>query len=425
MHLPLNPNVAQLKPSATLAMNEKSAWLEEQGKKVYRLGFGQSPFPVPHIVVKALQENAHQKAYLPVKGLYPLRQAAAQYLNYHLRLNRQAENIFIGPGSKELLYLLQVTYQADLLLPRPSWVTYQPQAQINKNEVIWIPTTEKNAWCITSSKLEDACKKNPDSPKLLLLNYPNNPTGVTYSPEHLQELAKVAKKYKLLILADEIYGELHHEGQHKSIAKYYPEGTIVSTGLSKWCGAGGWRLGLFYFPPEYRWLLDSMSVVASETFSAVSAPIQYAAIVAYSESEELANYLHHTRRILNAVGQYVSTQLHKAHLSHPISQGGFYIYPNFTYYQKKLHAHYMNDSITLCNTLLEDTGVALLAGSHFGSPDEQLVARLSYVNFDGEQALDLAQNDFKAMMLSDSFVKIACPDLVAAIARIVDWVKQL
>lgn len=90
-------------------------------------------------------------------------------------------------------------------------------------------------------------------------------------------MAEVARKYRVLVISDEIYSELHHTGEHLSISRHYPEGTIVSGGLSKWCGAGGWRMGFWLFPPSMRWLRKSMLVMASETYTSVASPIQYAA----------------------------------------------------------------------------------------------------------------------------------------------------
>jgi len=97
------------------------------------------------------------------------------------------------------------------------------------------------------------------------------------SLRELEELAAVARRFGVILLSDEIYGQLHHQGAHVSVARFYPEGTIISSGLSKWCGAGGWRLGTFTFPGELRWLLDAMASVASETYTSTCAPIQYAA----------------------------------------------------------------------------------------------------------------------------------------------------
>ena len=116
------------------------------------------------------------------------------------------------------------------------------------------------------------------SQKLLILNYPNNPTGLTYGATALAALATVCRAHNIVVISDEIYGRVNHSDTHHSIAQYYPEGTIVCSGLSKWAGAGGWRLGYAVFPPDLRPLLNATKSVASETFTSVSAPIQYAAI---------------------------------------------------------------------------------------------------------------------------------------------------
>ncbi|MBZ0201084.1 MAG: aminotransferase class I/II-fold pyridoxal phosphate-dependent enzyme, partial [Ignavibacteriaceae bacterium] len=266
----LNLNVRGLPQSATLAINELSNKLKQEGKKIYKLGLGQSPFPVPQPVVDELKVNAHQKDYLPVKGLMRLREAVAEY---HCRVNgacHNAEDVLIGPGSKELMFLLQYVYYGDLVIPTPSWVSYAPQALIIGKQVRWLKTKPENNWVLTAEELESQCKSDPEKPRILIINYPSNPTGLTYQNGELKELARVAKKYKVILLSDEIYGELHHKGKHISISRYYPEGTIISSGLSKWCGAGGWRLGTFTFPTSMRWLLDAMAVMASETFTSTS-----------------------------------------------------------------------------------------------------------------------------------------------------------
>ena len=113
---------------------------------------------------------------------------------------------------------------------------------------------------------------------MLILNSPNNPTGQVC--ENLEEISNVVNKYNLIILSDEIYSELTFTNNYKSISNFCPEKTIISTGLSKWCGAGGWRLGYFIVPEGLNNIKKIINVLASETFSAVSAPIQYAAIKA-------------------------------------------------------------------------------------------------------------------------------------------------
>ena len=131
-HFPvnLNLNVRGLEKSATLAINEKSRQMIREGREVFRLGLGQSPFPVPDEVVEALRRNAHQKDYLPVKGLYELREAIASFnLRMH-KVDDSPDDVIIGPGSKELIFILQLVYYGDLIIPTPSWVSYAPQAKI-------------------------------------------------------------------------------------------------------------------------------------------------------------------------------------------------------------------------------------------------------------------------------------------------------
>ena len=194
----LNLNVRGLTPSASLAINELSAELIAAGRDVIKLGLGQSPFPVPRPVVEALKENAHQKDYLAVKGLAALREAVANYreavANYHARkhsIRRTAADVLVGPGSKELMFLIQLVYYGDLCIPTPSWVSYEPQARIIGRNVHWLRTAPEHNWGLMPDELEELCRDDPDRPRLVIINYPNNPTGYTYSVDKLRQLAEV------------------------------------------------------------------------------------------------------------------------------------------------------------------------------------------------------------------------------------------
>jgi aspartate aminotransferase len=419
MHI--NLAVRGLRPSATLAINERSNALREAGRTVYKLGLGQSPFPVPQVVVEALRAAAHQKDYLPVKGLGELRRTVAEYLDRRHHVPRTAEDVLVGPGSKELMYILQLVYYGELVIPRPSWVSYAPQARIAGRNVNWIATRREDDWHLTADLLEEACADDPTRPRLVILNYPANPTGVTYTGDDLKRLARVARAHRLLLLSDEIYGELHHQGRHVSIARYYPEGTIVSTGLSKWCGAGGWRLGVFVFPPTLRWLLDAMAVVASETYTSTSAPIQFAAVRAFQGGLDLEQYLHDSRRILRALGRTVAARLATAGVTAPAPQGAFYLFPDFGGHADALRDRGIRTSRELCARMLDETGVALLPGSDFGLPDEDLVARLSYVDFDGAAALSAVRHRPADQPLDEAFLHQTCGRVLAAVDALADW----
>jgi len=421
----INLNVRGIQPSATLRINELSNQLRAEGRDIVKLGLGQSPFPVPERVVDALREHAHEKDYLPVKGLKALREAIAGYINRSERMRCTWEDVLIGPGSKELLFMLQLAYYGDLLIPRPSWVSYAPQARIIGRSVHWLPTHAENNWQLTAEELDIICRDDPSRPRILILNYPSNPTGCTYTDDQLLAIANVARKYKLILLSDEIYGEVHFEGKHKSIARYYPEGTIISTGLSKWAGAGGWRLGTFIFPPELRPLQDAMAIIASETYTATSAPIQHAAITAFTGGDDLEEYLKQSRRVLKAVGEYLHRRLMSMGAVVQKPEGAFYLFPDFSGFRDALARRDIKTSQALCQSLLEDTGVAILPPSAFGFAPDHLAARLAFVDFDGAEALKLAGEAYADCELEDDFVNQACPRLVKAMDRMEQWLTGL
>lgn len=416
----LNLRVRGLKKSATLAINERVAALRKEGKKIYSFGLGQSPFPVPACVVNELKKNAHQKDYLPVQGLTQLCEAVAEF---HQRIDTipiKAENVIIGPGSKELMFLLQLCFYGDTLLTAPCWVSYEPQAQIIGKNIHYLQTSFENNWQLSANELEDFCKDDPTKARLIILNYPSNPCSTSYSRENLRKIAEVARKYKIIILSDEIYGLVNHRGEHFSIANYYPEGTIISSGLSKWCGAGGWRLGTFAFPDELKWLKDALTVVASETFTSVSAPIQHASVLAFKGNDEIEKYLHHSRRILKALGDWIVKALRNAGVKLQDTEGAFYILPDFSEHKEKFKQRGIHTSKQLCETILLETGVASLPGSSFGLANSDLFLRMSYVDFNGEKALEGSMQE--SQDLDEVFLNQYCPNVLEGIRKLVEWI---
>jgi aspartate aminotransferase len=416
----LNANVLGLQPSATLAINEHSNQLIAEGRQIFKLGLGQSPFPVPRVVVDALRAAAPEKDYLPVRGLRPLRDTFAEFLQRRHGIERARRQVLVGPGSKELIFITQLAYAGELLVPSPSWVSYAPQARIIGRRVTWLPTDLAHDWKLLPDTLDAHCRANPGLPRLLILNYPNNPTGVSCSDAELAALADVARRHEVLVISDEIYADLDHRGRTASIAHHYPEGTVVSTGLSKWCGAGGWRLGLFSFPAELEWLCAAMAVIASETFTSVSTPVQYAAIRAFEGGPELDEDLLQCRSILRVLGRHCDALLREAGCGLPSLDGAFYLFPDFGAHRERLAARGVVDSPSLAARLLDDTGVASLPGDAFGRPREELTLRLSYVNFDGGAALQAAAG---GAPIDIDFVRRHCPGTVEAFERIAGWLS--
>ena len=399
--------IGKLKPSATLAINEESDKLIKTGKKVYKFGFGQSPFPVPNSVVEALKKNASKNSYLSMQGLKELRSVIAKYLNKNNNNDFKSEDIIIGPGTKELMFLTQIIFNGEVILPAPSWVSYQPQAFIAKNKVHWIQTSSSSNWFPTAEQIENKIKSIKGQNSILFLNSPNNPSGTVC--KNLREIAEVAKKHKLVILADEIYSQLTFEGHYKSISNYYPEGTIVSSGLSKWCGAGGWRLGFFAIPNQLQDLKNSLKILCSESFSSVSAPIQYAAIEAYTSDQSI--YLKNVKKILSFVGNYVYENLNSNVINIAKPEGGFYLFPEFTNTK-------FSSSSEMCRDILGKTGVALLPGSDFGIEQNKMLARLSYTDFNG---VDFLKNTSGGKKLDNDDLKKYAPNVVNGVSMLKSW----
>ena len=403
--------VKNLKPSSTLKINEVSRELESKGEKIFKFGFGQSPFEVPQDIVNVLRNNAFQNKYLPMQGLKELREAVAKYTSNKKDYKYNSENVIIGPGSKELMFLLQVLFEGDIILPAPSWVSYAPQAILGRNKIQSIQTTRENNWFPTGAEIEQVILKDQNKNYLLFLNSPNNPSGQVC--ENLEEISQVAKKYNLIILSDEIYSELSFKEGFKSISNFCPEKTIISTGLSKWCGAGGWRLGYFIIPDTLKNLRDSINVLASETFSSVSAPIQYAAITAYSK--DYSKYINDSKNILKAVGNYVYENLKSNKVIINKSQGGFYLMPEFS--NKSF-----STSSEMCDNLLKETGVALLPGSDFGFDKKRMLARLSFTDFNGQDFMKNIQGEKK--IDNDLILKFA-PKVVEGVDKLKKWSESI
>ena len=403
--------VKNLKPSSTLKINEVSRELESKGEKIFKFGFGQSPFEVPQDVVNELRNNAFQNKYLPMQGLKELREAVAKYTSTKKDYKYNSENVIIGPGSKELMFLLQVLFEGDIILPAPSWVSYAPQAILGRNKIQSIQTTRENNWFPTGEEIEKVILKDQNKNYLLFLNSPNNPSGQVC--ENLEEISQIAKKYNLIILSDEIYSELSFKEGFKSISNFCPEKTIISTGLSKWCGAGGWRLGYFIIPNTLKNLKDSINVLASETFSSVSAPIQYAAITAYSTDH--SKYVNDSKNILNAVGNYVYENLKSNKVIINKSQGGFYLMPEFS--NKSF-----STSSEMCDNLLKETGVALLPGSDFGFDKKRMLARLSFTDFNGQDFMKNIQSEKK---INDDLILKFAPNVVEGVDKLKKWSESI
>ncbi len=420
--------IKQSQESETLLIHELSRVKADQGEDIIKFGFGQSPFLPINSAIESLKNRVNHKEYVSVQGIEALRDAVAKFHNHYDKLNIQADNILVAPGSKILIYAIIASFDdADVFLITPSWVSYEPQANLAKLPVTRIQTHFENRWRITPTELERACERreNKDRPIVMVFNYPGNPDGLTYTAAELEAITVVFRKYNILVISDEIYGLLNHQGNHVSLARFYPEGTIVTTGLSKWCGAGGWRLGVALLPTTIEEKFKKTMIgIASETYSCAATPVQYAAIDAYQIGPNVEQYLAHQRRILSLAGTYVWKTLSEAGIRVHPSEGGFYLTLDFEPFRHVLKANNIETSQDVCGSLIDTKGVAMLPGSVFGYDEDVLTTRLCFVDFDGVAAMKASEAVGLETALPENFLKMYCPNVIEGSKRIAEWVKM-
>jgi len=424
------PDIRKLKPSATLAINELVIKKRERGEKIYHMGFGESPFPVQERVKKALCQNADKKYYAPTQGYISLRKQIVLFYKEVLNLKFKAKQVIVALGSKSLIFHSISALDGSLLLPTPSWVSYQHQAYLTHKKVIYIQTSPQSSYLLTPSLLLASIEKTHldlSRQKILLLNYPCNPTGQSYSKKQLQDLVPILRKNNIIVISDEIYSLISYNNQrHHSIAEFYPEGTIITGGFSKDRSLGGYRLGVLLLPKRNDDVKRSILSIISEIWSSASSPIQYAAIEAYRPDEEMLGHIGTCTRIHQMMTNYVYERLKGAGISCLPPKGGFYLFPDWNDKKRALEKLKITTSKKLAKFLLKNYNVATLPGSEFGLPRKHLSLRLSTVDYDGRLVLD----EFKQKSLDIDknkvdFIHKFAPNLVEACDLLTEFTVSL
>lgn len=418
----INKNILALKPSATLEINQKVKELKNKGKTVFHLGFGQSPFSVHKSIVKDLQKYATVNTYLPTLGLPELINQIGVFLKEHQGITDTDRAVYIGPGSKELLYQTILLLDGTFLIPKGSWVSYGPQIQAKGSCFKILSTDFENDFKLKATDLDAFCKIDTSKQKTLILNSPNNPTGAVYTAQELKEIAVICKKHGVIVLSDEIYSQLNFNANYSpSICAYYPEKTIVFGGLSKVFSAGGYRLGFMSLPKEFNYLETSFKALFSETFSCVSSPTQYAAIKAFKMDVKLQLYIKQQSEILKNIAVFVKTELELAQISCTKTQGGFYMMIGFEKYKKQLKKLGFLTSKQLADYLLDTYGVALLPASDFYFNKDEFWFRLAFVDFNEKKTL---KKDSQ-LNVDKSFIKKNCPNVFYGVEKLKEFAFTL
>lgn len=418
MSFAIRDAIAALPMSATLAANQAAAQRRAAGKRVLHMGFGQSPFPVHSLLAEALCESAGSNLYEHVAGVGELRAAASDYFSAAFGFDAEEYDVIVAPGSKFVLYALQMAIAGDVLLPVPSWVSYAPQAAMLGDRVVPVRATLSDAgYRLDPQRLGAAlaeARNNGANPTKLIINSPNNPTGLNMSAGDRAELAAYCERERLFLISDEIYGLVSFDAAHKSIAADYGM-TAVTTGLSKHLSLGGWRIGFGFVPRRVPGLFEAVCAIASETWSSVSAPVQRAAIVAVSGDKQLERFIAEGASIHASVARYVAAALRNTAVDCPAPAGAFYLWPDFAPLRDALRVAGIEDSATLAQRLLENYDVLPLPGTGFGADPADLCLRLSVCDYDGAEALGAYRKAQPGQVAIDAFA----PRVVEATAALV------
>ncbi|MFD5318597.1 pyridoxal phosphate-dependent aminotransferase [Streptomyces sp. NPDC127098] len=367
--------------SATLAIDEAVQARRAAGHDVLHLGFGEAGLPVPPGLAEVLADAHTSNGYGPVAGSRRARTAAAGWFARR-GLPTEPDQVLFAPGSKPLLFALLAAIGGDVVLPRPAWVSYAAQAALLGRRVLSVPVPAEAGGIPDPERLAAELGRAAVAgarPGVLVLTVPDNPTGTVAPAEQVEAVCRIAERHGLAVVSDEIYAELSHGGAVPSPARYLPERTVVTTGLSKSLALGGWRIGFARLPAGGwgRRLRQELTGVASEIWSSLAAPMQAVAAHALDEPPEITAHVAASRRLHGRVAREAHNLLLLAGADCRRPQAGFYLYPDFAPVRGALSARGITTGGGLAAALLDRHGVATLPGSAFGEPDTALTLRIA------------------------------------------------
>lgn len=332
------------------------------------LGVGEPDFDTPwHIREEGIYSLEHGRTYYTSNaGLKELKQEICNYLRRKNHLNYEEKQILVTVGGSEAIdaaLRAMVDPGDEVLIPEPCYVSYLPCTQLTYAVPVPIPLQEKNEFQLTGAEVEANCT---DKTKVLILPFPNNPTGAVLSRENLADIAKVCVEHDLFVISDEIYSELTYGDQkHISIAEFpgMAERTVVINGFSKAYAMTGWRLGYAAGPLE---IIKQM--IKIHQFAIMCAPTtsQYAAVEALRNGDDDVKMM---TEAYNQRRRYLLHELRRIGMDCFEARGAFYVFPSI----KK----YGMTSEEFATRLLEEQKVAVVPGSAFGASGEGYI-RISY-----------------------------------------------
>lgn len=393
----------------------------------YGFAFGQAPFPVPQVVQKALRDNADKGTYAGVSGIPELRKAISSYNKEYFGLEIDPSQVYVGPGTKELIFNLLEVLHGTVILPTPAWLGYLPQIRFRKKNFHMLPVSKNKK--ITANKLEHLALRLHDRQKILIFNNPHNPTGLVYSRLELEEIVDVCRRQNIIVISDEIYAQTTYDMKNfTSLAKIYPEGTFVTNGLSKSHAAGGYRLGYVIFPEDSKILQQHFKKILATEYTATSTPTQFAAIAGFTKSKELDDYFEVARQIHSMMGSYTFNALNQIEgIQATKPESTFYLLADFNFYSDEFQMNKINTSQKFSQSLISHPyHTAIVGGDSLVLERTDYSARLAFVDYDGEKAMqNYITNPPKTQSDRTEFVKTNAPRLVNGLNMLTRYVDDL
>ncbi|MDR3194495.1 MAG: pyridoxal phosphate-dependent aminotransferase [Tannerella sp.] len=390
--------IANLSPSETLAMSQKSNELQARGIDIVNLSVGEPDFFTPDHVKEAAKKaiDNNFSFYSPVPGYMDLRKAIVTKLKNENGLDYGTDQIVVSNGAKQSVcnVLLSIVNPGDeVIVPAPYWVSYVEMVKLAGGVNVVVSAGIEQDFKITPAQLEAAVTPRT---KALILCSPSNPTGSVYSKEELQGLAQViARCPGMIVLSDEIYEHINYAGKHESIAQFagIKERVVVINGVSKAYAMTGWRIGFIAAP---LWIAKATNKLQGQYTSGPNSIAQKAAAVAFSADQQCVEdmrqaFLRRRDLCLRLIGEIPGLKVN-------VPQGAFYLFPDVSAYLGKRAGDYrVNTVVDLAMYLLEAGHVATVGGAAFGAP---ACIRLSYATSD-ERLVEAVQR------IRDALAKLA------------------
>jgi aspartate aminotransferase len=367
----------QISPSVTLAITAKAKMLKEEGVDVISFGAGEPDFNTPlniqNAAIDAIKKGLSK--YTPASGILELKEAICEKFRKDNSLFYKPSQIVLSNGAKHSLYniLMAICNPGDeVIVPVPYWVSYPELIKLADATPVLVETKESNNFKYEMSELAKAI--NPRT-KAIILNSPNNPTGVVYNKDELQKIAQIAVDNDIMIISDEIYEKLiYGEMKHISIASLGDEiksRTIVVNGVSKAYAMTGWRIG---YTASTEQIAKLMANIQSHATSNPNSIAQYASVEAINGPQDDVEAM---RREFEKRRDYMVNKINTIKdISCKKPDGAFYVMVNISALKHKtIKGFSITNSVDVCNALLEAAKVAAIPGSAFGADN---FIRLSY-----------------------------------------------